>query len=652
MRPRAALLFPLFALFSSGCGSDPEPFAPPDPTTCAVYLWEPGDGELETWPAMEYLVPDATRATGYRFELTLESYPVIERYGQHAHVALDQLPTLDGFGVNAALFAEFSRPFAPDALPAGDGAVRVADPAGIVVLDAAGGPVLHPVQLSAVEDSDDLPRLLTAIPMRPLPSGARAAFFVTTGAAAAAEDGCVSPSIGMRGLVDAPDADMEDALDALVALGVIDHPHDLAVLQPFVTQTVYDESAAVAADIASRPDEDFELDVDAGTDCTDAGAYRHCVALLEATDYRNADGFVELDPAGEAIRQSTYTLRVHVFIPDDQDGAAPTLLFGHGLSGSTEDHASQFLPHAAEDGVVIVGIDALEHGDHPTSDGLPGLSGTLAFFAVTTEGGPRVDALRLRDHFRQSTYDKLQVTRAILASPDLDHDGTIDVDVGRMGYVGVSLGAIMGAELLALTDAYESAVLAMPGGRVSAIVEDEESVFAPLKPILLPSTIAYDPAESAKLFAVLQTVLDRGDAASFAARVLDDRFDFAPAIPDVLALVALDDDVVPNAENYAFARAMGLGVVPPLLREAPGLALLTDPPLAGNVAGGEATAGLLQFDQVELDGGEVTLATHTNLGTSVTARAAIFPFFRGAWETGVAEIVDPYEATGLPHLAP
>src|SRR5690606_28746347 len=139
-----------------------------------------------------------------------------------------------------------------------------------------------------------------------------------------------------------------------------------------------------------------------------------------------------------------------------------------------------------------------------------------------------------------------------------DGNGTDDVDPSRMAYLGVSLGAIMGSELLALTDAYGAGVLSMAGGRVSDIINDPESDFSSLKGLLLPRAVLKSPAETAKLFAVLQTALDRGDAASYATHLLGDRFDEAPEVPDLLMLAVVDDSVVPNAENYYFARAAGL----------------------------------------------------------------------------------------------
>src|SRR5690606_6872019 len=105
-----------------------------------------------------------------------------------------------------------------------------------------------------------------------------------------------------------------------------------------------------------------------------------------------------------------------------------------GLGGSALEHGGMVLDAARDSETVVVAIDALEHGAHPTADGA-GVTQVMNFFAVDL-GGPSVDALRLRENFRQSTYDKLQVTRAILANLDLDGNGTDDVDPSRMAYLG------------------------------------------------------------------------------------------------------------------------------------------------------------------------------------------------------------------------
>jgi hypothetical protein len=656
MAQRAPALLASLALILTACGGDEDKYVTPDPSSCAVYLWEPGDHEFQTWPAMEYLREDPGTATGYRFDIDEERYPVLSRYRNHARVATEALATLDGFGVNAAAWAEFSRPFVREQLPTPDGAAHIEDPVGLLVFTAE-GPVLWPVEIQATEDASGDARLLSAIPLIPLPERSEVVFFVTSQVRQTTADDCVSTSAGAHPLIHEATGRTEAAIAALVELGVIDGADDLVVLQPFVTQSIYHESVAIAEDIASRPDEDFVFEIDPELDCevfAPTPSYRYCTAKIDVVDYRNEEGHIVFGANDAPIRHSVYELYVYLWIPNDQgDGPLPAILFGHGLNGDSMEHASAVLPYAAEaeTGIVVVGVDAVEHGNHPDrrKDGNEAL---FDFFAVMfPEGGPMVDALRLRDNFRQSTYDKLQVTRAILANPDLDGDGTVDVDLDRMSYAGVSLGAIMGGELLALTDVYQAGMLSMPGGRVAAIVTDEDSVFSPLISVLLPYAVSISPLDVEKIFSVLQTAIDRGDASSHAARVLEHRADPDSIVPDVLVLVALDDDTVPNAENYAFARAMGLGIVPPVRRSALGLSALpydAGEPISHNVADGTATAGLIQFEVVERQNGSVTKATHGNLTESKQAIEAIFQFFESQWETGTATLVDPYVAVPLP----
>jgi len=121
-------------------------------------------------------------------------------------------------------------------------------------------------------------------------------------------------------------------------------------------------------------------------------------------------------------------------------------------------------------------------------------------------------------------------------------------------------------------------------------------------------------------------------------------------VPSVLLGVVLDDDTVPNVANYTLARAMGVDIVPPLLRAEPGMTVGPAAPSSGNLAGGTATAGLLQFDVVrDAPGGTAHMATHSNVGDSEQGAEAWFHFLNAHVTSGLAEIADPYAATGLAH---
>src|SRR4029453_288194 len=58
--------------------------------------------------------------------------------------------------------------------------------------------------------------------------------------------------------------------------------------------------------------------------------------------------------------------------------------------------------------------------------------------------------LQVRDVFRQTNADQLALVRALRAGIDVDADGSLDVDPQGLGYLGVSLGGIMGAPFIAV----------------------------------------------------------------------------------------------------------------------------------------------------------------------------------------------------------
>jgi hypothetical protein len=191
----------------------------------------------------------------------------------------------------------------------------------------------------------------------------------------------------------------------------------------------------------------------------------------------------------------------------------------------------------------------------------------------------------------------------------------------------------------------------VPGGRVSAIIS-ESATFAPIIRLVRPPGTT--PGDVERAFPLLQTILDRGDAASYGPHVFADRLvpGGSRGVPSVLAGVVLDDDTVPNASNDALTRALGLPVVPPLLREVPGVAALARAPASGNLAMGRATGGVLQFDVVGGAMGQSVRATHSNVGASDVGASAWLHFLRTHWERGLAEIHDPYAAVGRMHARP
>lgn len=650
-RSRAATKL-AFALSAVGllvaCGDDVAP-APLDAgvdagPTCTVGLYDPATHDVDVWPEPRMMLDDATTATGKRLHVEPSEWTaLLASAGGYAPVFTEDLSELDGFGVNAEVFFRFGRPFDAALLPTGPAAAGLHAGVGFVVLEPA--PRYEP----AVLRTTDHGATLLFAPQHPLPEATWVAAFVTRDLTPAAR-GCLAPSTAMAARLASPSAEDQRALGALTTLGLITSASDLVSLVVYPTQSIVADSEAVAADVLTR---DFALD--GAPVCTpDASArWRQCEAAFVAGDYRDADGhFPARAPGAPAAPQRTYRVPVTFWLPFTGAGPFPTLVYGHGLGGG-RDQGARLAEFAAPLGIATVAIDAVRHSEHPTGLGASAsaFETVLAFFTFDGDRATRaIDGRKLRDHFRQSTWDKLQLTRLLLAGVDVDGDGSNDVDATKLAYLGVSLGGIMGSELAALTDAYGAVVLVVPGGRVSAIISDSAQ-FRPIINLVRPRGTSAGDVD--RFFPVLQTVLERGDAASYGPHILHDRLAAAGArIPDVLLGVVLDDDTVPNSANYALARAVGVDVVPPTLRAEAGLGETGAPPLAGNLDSGATTAGLLQFDVIRRADGSVEQATHNNLGDSEVGATAWLHFLDTHWAAGSAEIIDPYLATGLAHAAP
>lgn len=609
---------------------------------CAVGLWDPSSGTIDQWPDPRFIAADSTTATGVRLRVdTARFAPTLMNAGGFSSLVTD-LAELDGFGVNAQAFFRFGRAFEVARLPTAEQAATATGGVGFVVL-APGAPRLEGALVTTTDDD----ATLMLAPLHPLPANARVAAYVTRRLTAAA-GGCLEPSPAHARELAAPSAEAQTALTALTALGAIAGPRDLVALTVFPTQTTTGDSQAVAADIAPRG-----FTVSARTPCADdpMGRFRQCEVRFAAGNYLDAQGHLPpLGATGDAEPRATYTLRATVWLPMGR-GAGPyrTIVFGHGLGGD-RSQASRLAGFAGPQGIATIAIDAVTHGDHPLNP-MPGaatLVTVLNFFALNLGGAQAIDARALRDHFRQSTYDKLQLVRLLQGGVDVDGDGATDLDGARLAYLGVSLGGIMGAEALALTDAFGAAVLVVPGGRVSGIIS-ESATFAPIiNTVRPPGTTRGDVART---FPLLQTLLDRGDAASYGPHIFTDRLTpgGSRAVPSALLGVVLDDDTVPNVCNYTLARAMGVSIVPPVLRAAPGLAATGAAPVAGNFAMGRATGALLQFDVVAGNGGASVRATHSNVGASDVGAEAWLHFLSTHWARGLAEVADPYVALGRAH---
>jgi hypothetical protein len=567
------------------------------------YRYAP-DTVLETFPDDHWTVEDSGTTTGLRVH-TPPGDPAFAAFPDAYTNLLDQLGTLDGFGLTPALVMQF------DLEPPAD--------AEIVLLVEEGGVWTRP---PFTQERRSFGRTLHVTPWRPLPPGARGVLAVRTDAA---QDACVSPPAALRTLLTDDTVRLADRYaEGVAALGW--EVAEVGAMVVFTTQSAEEVDAAVAADVAAR-----SYGADAPFVCTDEGRWLDCRGTITVGDYRADDGTVPEGPVGV---RATYALPVAVWLPTSAAAPYPVAVCGHGLGGSKSQ--CEFLAELAADrGVATIAVDAQQHGDHPlrTADG--DLDQIMALFGFTIDP-PSLDALVLRDNFRASAWDKLQIVRALEGGLDLDGDGAPELDGTRIQYVGASLGGIMGPELMAWSPSIQAGALVVPGGGLMNLVIDSDS-FGVIAQVMTPPE--WDEDDLARTIPLVQTLVDAGDPLVHAAAITRRRV-VGVTGPDLLLLMAYADTIVPNTSTAALSQALGVTGVGPELLPIDGVSFGAGP-VSGNLADGR-TGALLQFAETQpYDGAEWETADHSTLHESVQAAALLPGFVTAVFDGEVPVVTDP-----------
>lgn len=672
---------------------------------------DPAAGIVDTFPDHALTVDDPTTATGLRVATRPDDdIPLSEATSGFWRV-FEDLSRLDGFGATAGMSLSFDGPIDASGLPAvATHTVDAESPVVLLDLDAT-PPAAVAFRYETVRECAEgetppaeigscAAETLMLWPLAALRPGRHYGLAVITpegaeDAALKSGDGtCLSPdpwtvAALSRDATALPEVERARAerlfaptdklIAALQELGRL--PSDdvaarerVAVAIPFTTQSAIDTDLAVADAIRARTDAaDPHAWIVAGAEppCTvPAGKpYRVCDAQIEVDDFRDAEGYMQELSADGALPtpSARYTLPVRTFLPllppdgppVPASGRYPVILFGHGLSGS-RDQAKLLAVYAAPEGIATVAIDAVKHGGHADPASGSGLAAVFDFFGLQIDFSDPLDVRRQAGHWRQAAFDKLHLVEALRgvgnAGVDVDGDGTPDIAVRPDGpdaddnlvYLGASLGGIMGAQFVALSDALAAAVFIVPGGRVLDIIKDAET-FAPI--IGLMRGTASD-GQVDRFFPLAQTGVERGDAALWTRHVLTERLPGREdSAPHVLMQMVVDDDTVPNTTNRAFAAGLGGPVIGDLLIAMDGNEHRPSAPVSGNVTtsdGATRTGGVFLFDVVytpDLQG--LRKATHDNVSDDAMAVAQSIPFVRDVFAGKTPAIVDPYRVEGV-----
>lgn len=572
--------------------------------------------ELLMWPDDGLTVADATSPTGLRIDLTPDRAPWFHALPPLVHDLLRGLDIPSGFARQGAIVMRFSE--ALGELPS-DMSTSLTDE-GLQLWELAdSGAVRRPFEVVL----DDQGRQLRVQPLKPLAPGRRHALVLTT-AHIAADGACVAPSATTRGLLTGnADPLFEPMVDRyaelLEATGL--EADQISAASLFTTHADHTVLADAADDIRDR---DYSWTQPLTCDA------EVCSGSFDAWDYRE-EGVIR---TGQP--QDTWTLDVSVWLPRSTV-PVPVLVFGHGMNGKREQ-AQRAWDTYGYLGFAVVSIDAVQHGGHPTRTGPEDQAG-VRFLGVDLTA-LEMDGRTLRGNFEQSFLDRAQLAELLHDSPDLDGDGVADIDPDRMVYLGESLGGMLGAGTMSLTDHFDAAVLFVAGGYLTRFVTDSTtgSIFASLATGQLGSEAALQ-----RMLPVLQTVVDPADPAMLGAHLLRDRLGDPSHRPSVLLPVATFDDVVPPSAGSALAQAAELPHVGEPVWDVPGLPLSPEG-ATGNL--GESTAAYFQYDRVQ-DGRP---ADHGNTPGSPEAVLQARHFLETWLDGGPPVVVDPYVELETPPL--
>jgi len=611
-----------------------------DPQSCVRYSYDLSYAAPQTFPDDALTVASQETRTGLKLSVT--ELPWVEGQSAFVKQLMGDLDQLDGWGINAGVILRFTAPL--PTLPSGPETGEPDSPVLLFRVDGVDEGPLYPQRVPVEVRSIEEGQAQIFEPMLPLKPATRYALLIRQmdeewlGA-----DHCLAQGEELTQLLEGaadrasqPYPLSEGLAEAIETAGVA--RAQVAALTIFTTQSEPMLSLEIAEHIKAQR---YEWLDEPSCEAEDE-LYTLCTRSFMAMDFRD-EGVIR-----EATPHAEHPVKVYFWKPTNRVDERPVILYGHGIGGDVYNSYG-VLEMLNGKPISMLAIDAVAHGEHPDAPSGPGDNSAqtvFKFFALDLPS-QTIQALKARDNFRQSTYEKLQLIELLHQDADINADGRADLDPSMIAYYGLSLGGIMGVELLALEPRISAGLLTVPGARLVSVITDGSLIgsFIPIIHNLVGGEEAFN-----SFTPLAQVLIDGADPGSFAPWVLHHRQDEA-APPHLLMQMAIDDGTVPNAANRALARGLGLPHVGPVAQDV-GLLELEGAPssLSLELDGLQRTVGLFQYDRVSQGLNQVRAATHTNMpyGREGSLQATRFLF---PWAEGEAPIiVDPYEVFGVPEL--
>lgn len=264
------------------------------------------------------------------------------------------------------------------------------------------------------------------------------------------------------------------------------------------------------------------------------------------------------------VATSTQTIPVLMTVPNASSVAGatppaagwPVVIYQHGVTRSRED-LLVLADTLADAGYVGVAIDLPLHGVTSATD--PLRADQNAAFANDVERTFNLDVmnestgaagpdgmldssgrhfinltslLTSRDNIRQGISDLLVLRKS------LGNASAVPLDTSKVGFVGHSLGGIVGTGYLAAETTPTPASLVTVGGGIARLLDGSASFGPEIRSGLASAGVAAGSADYAAFMAVAQTALDAADPVVLGAK--------AAANQPLHMIEVLNDQVIPN----------------------------------------------------------------------------------------------------------
>lgn len=584
-------------------------------------------GRMVPFPSDRYLVKDESerpasdeQASGYH--LNLAPYQNSDPALVNTPFLAESLATLDGFGTSAEIAVGLTSGADVTALSdeatAFERSVAEDSPVRLISIDPHDSAAGTPLPFVARLESDG--NLLFLRPWRPLrPSGWYAVVF-KPGLRDGAGRAFVSPP-GFAGDFSAGDPAALEGEGYARLRAVYGGPVVFALT--FRTASIYPKLQALVAQVrAAAPS--------AVTYTTRAPlAGQTAVATIVEgwfthRNYRDARGMLQNAPVFE--EKLPFTLALPLTSATVRE-PFPVVLTQHGF-GNMRQGMLHLADAFAREGMATLLVDAPNHGargpgDGVTEDFLTGLDNT---FGIWTDGDHvSFRAWLFRDIVRDQVLTHLELLRAVKAwQGDVTratNEPGPDLAVDDAGYIGHSMGAIMGGVSGAMLPELRRVVLNVGGGPISEVFVRNQAADRLAVSLLKPHEGT--TGEGWRMIAMVQTCLEPGDPINYIAHI--GREPFTGAAPRPLLLQAVDHDMlVPNHASFGWARTVAAPLVGPYHVAPPDVAQREIPPAGLK---GDAVTALAFFREVSF-GGEPVVGEHGNMIGSVTALSQSAPFLR------------------------